>query len=372
MRNLKSFIKIAIPTLLIVAFTSFFFIFSSRAASLGGVYAFFNRIQAGLDGTGANAVQFVLALEPKSTFASGGTITIDFPDGGDTQWCRASGALTVAGAATSQANLSGTEWNIDNALPASGTLAATCAQGSGAGSADKITITNVGALTANSTYGVSLQSQTGRIGTASAAGQHEITVTVTQGATMDSKTFKISLITNDQVVITATVTEAPSVNCSISTNVIGLGTLYPGGAYAIGSHTISTSATSGYYWAAYGTGDGGTDAGLWKSLPTTKLLQSGPNATINLAAAGAEGFGMTLSDPDGAGGAVVSSNFVDSTPGTFGTLDRAYAGVKLLLSQNGVQSSAENSTVTYGASAGTSAPAGSYQETVTFICGGYY
>ena len=373
MKDLSTIFKIALPTLCIVVVASFFFVFSSQAASLTAAYIYFSRIQAGLNGTGSNAVQFILAVDPASSFASGGSIKIEFPDNGDTNWCRTAGALTVAGAATSQADLATTDWAIDASLPNSGTaLAATCTQGSGASSVDTITITNVGALTAGTTYGVQVSSNTGIIGTAAASGQQEITVTVTQGSTIDSKTFRISIIGNDQVVVTAQVSDAPSVNCTISTNTVNLGTLYPGGAYAIGSHTISTSATTGYYWAAYGAGDGSTDAGLYKSTATTKLLPSGPGATINLATPGSEGFGLTVSDPDSAGGAVVAPNFVDSTAGTFGTLDRLYTGAKLLLSQNGVQSSAENATITYGARASTGAPAGTYQETVTFTCGGYY
>lgn len=371
MRSLKTLLRIGIPTLLIVAFGSFFIYFSSQAASLTSVYVFFSRIQAGLDGSGANAVQLILAVAPAQSMGSGGSITIEFPDAGDTTWCRAAGTMTATGVTSSAADMAATNWAIDSALP--GTLSASCTQGSGALSVDTITITGVGALTANETYGVQIVTSTGRLGTNSTPGQHELTVTVSSGATIDSKTFKIQLVSNDQVVVSATVSDAPSVTCSISSNTVNLGTLYPGGAYAVGSHTITTNTSvAGYYWAAYGYGDNSSDAGLWKSTTTTHLIQSGPGATLDLTVPGSEGFGMTVSDPDAAGTAVVPSNFSDGTPGTFGTLDRLYAGAKLILYQNGAQASAEAATVTYGARAGASAPSGSYQETVTFICGGYY
>lgn len=373
MRSLGTLLRIAIPTFLIVGFTSFFIFFSAQAASLTAVYMYYSRIQAGLNGTGGQAVQFVLAVAPAQNMGSGGTITIEYPDAADGTWCRGAGALGISAVASSEADLAITYWDIDSALPNSGTaLAAACTQGSGTSSVDTITITNVGALTAGTTYGVQISSSTGVLGTNGTAGQHEITVTVESGATIDSKTFKISLVSNDSVGVSATVSDAPSVNCSISTNTVNLGTLYPGGAYAIGTHTISTSATSGYYWAAYGTGDGSTDAGLYKSTATTYLIASGTTATLDLTVAGSEGFGMTVSDPDSTGGAVVSTNFVDTTAGTFGTLDRLYSGAKMILSQNGAQGTSENATITYGARASASAPAGSYQETVTFICGGYY
>jgi len=81
---------------------------------------------------------------------------------------------------------------------------------------------------------------------------------------------------------------------------------------------------------------------------------------------------MTVSDPDTAGAAVVPADFSDASAGTFGSLDRASAGAQLILYQNGAQTSADVSTITYGAKASGSAEAGSYSEEVHFICGAYY
>jgi hypothetical protein len=360
--KMTTIFRIAIPTCLVVFFTAFFIIFSSQAASLTSVYVYFSRIKGGLTGVGAQSVEFVLAVAPTQSMSSGGTVKIEFPDTGDGFWCREAGALVVAAVDSSQADLVSTNWDIDAELTNSGTpLEATCTKGSGGGSADTILITNVGALTGGTTYGVHIKSDTGVIGTNS-AGQHELTVTVASGATIDSKTFRISLIADDSVVVSATVSDAPSVTCSISSNTVNLGTLYPGGAYAVGSHTVGTQATIGYYWAAYGTGNGSSgDAGLYKTAGPTHLIASGPNPTIDLTVPGSEGFGLTVSDPDAGDPATVATNFVNTTPGTFGTLDRTYTGAKLLLYQNGAQGSTENSTITYGARAGASAPAGTYQ-----------
>jgi len=370
-RSLKTLLRIGFPTLLIVVFGSFFIYFSSQAAPLTAAYVFFSRIQAGLDGTGANAVQLILAVAPAQNMGSGGTITIQFPDAGDASWCRMAGTMTATGVTSSAADMSATNWAIDSALP--GTLTASCSQGSGIGSVDTITITGVGALTANETYGVRIVTSTGRLGTNATAGQHELTVIVSSGVVLDSSTFRIQLVSSDQVIVQATVSSAPSVTCSISSNSVNLGTLFPGGAYAMGSHSITTNTSiAGYYWAAYGEGDGSTDAGLWKSTPTTHLIASGPGATLDLTVPGSAGFGMTVSDPDAGGTATVPSNFSNASLGTFGTLDRLQAGARLILFQNDAQASAEGATVTYGARALGSAPAGSYQETVTFICGGYY
>ncbi len=351
-------------------------VFHSNAGALGAAYLYLSRIQANVSGTGST-VEYVLAIDTAQTIPTGGTITITFPDADDAMWCRTAGTLTVTAVATSAADLASTNWTIDAVLPNSGTLAATCTQGSGASSSDKIVISNIGVLTAGTTYGVKLANGTtaGVIGTDDTAGDHDITVEAKNGATIDSSTFKVNLITNDTVVVSATVAAVPSVTCTISSNAVNLGSLYPGGSYSTATHTISTSTattTGGYYWAAYGTGDGSTDAGLWKSTATTYLIASTGSGTIDLTGVGAEGFGMTLSDPDGAGSAVVSSDFSNATSGTFGALDRGTAGAQLILYQNGSQSSAESSTVTYGARAGASAQAGAYTESVIFVCGGYY
>lgn len=351
-------------------------VFTSKAGALTAAYLYLSRIQSNIDGSTAT-VEYVLAIDTAQTIPSGGTVTISFPDADDAGWCRTAGTLTVAGVASSTADYATTNWAIDAVLPTTGTLAAVCAQGAGVSSVDKITISNVGTLTAGTTYGVKITNGTaaGVIGTAAAAGEHDVTVEAKNGTTIDSSTFGLYLVASDTVVVSATVAAVPSVTCSISTSAVSLGSLYPGGSYATVNHTISTTTsttTGGYYWASYGAGDGSTDAGLYKSTATTYLIASTGSGTIGLTGVNAEGFGMTVSDPDAAGAATVPADFSDGTAGTFGSLDRTVAGAQMILYQNGAQTSAENATITYGARAGTSAVAGSYSESVTFVCGGYY
>ena len=366
-----------IAVLLSIFIVAMYPAFISKANALSAVYFYLSRIQANINGSSAT-VEYVVAVDTSQTIPSGGTVTITFPDNDDANWCRTAGSLTVTAVASSIADLSTTNWAIDSALPDSGTaLSAACTQGSGSSSVDTITISNVGALTGGTTYGVKLTngSTAGVLGTDDTAGEHEITVETKNGSTIDSGTFKVYLVSNDTVTISATVSSVPSVNCTISSNSVNLGSLYPGGSYSTITHEISTSTsttTSGYYWAAYGTGDGSTDAGLYKSSATTYLIASTGSSTIDLTGAGAEGFGMTVSDPDGAGSAAVPSDFSNATSGTFGALDRGVAGAQMILYQNGSQSTSESSTITYGARAGSSAVAGSYSENVTFVCGGYY
>ncbi len=374
--RIKNILATSLVILLVAL--SFFFLpsFKSEAGSLTAVYFVPTRIQADIDGSTAT-VEFFLGLATSQNISSGGTVTITFADADDGKWCRTAGALVVTAVTATDADLSGTNWAIDSALPTSGTLSASCTQGSGASSSDKITISNVGALTSGTTYGVQLEngSSAGVLGTDDTAGEHEITVEAKEGTTVDSTTFKIDLISDDTVTVSATVSSAPTVDCTISATTLSLGTLYPGGSYSANSHTISTSTSStagGYYWCAYGEGDGSTDAGLYKSDATTYLIASTGSSTIDLTAVNAEGFGITVSDPDSTGDATVPSDFSDSSDGTFGALDRTSDNAQLILYQNGAQTVSESATVTYGARASSSAQAGSYSETVTFMCGGYF
>ncbi len=381
--NLKKFTRIKktlLPTLLVillVGIISPLFLFKSNANSLTAVYFFLSRMATNINGSSGTVV-YTLAVAPNQSMSSGGTVTLTFPDADDSNWCRTTGSLTITALASSIADLSSTNWQIDSALPDSGSaLTATCTQGSGSNSADTITVSNVGALTGGTTYGFSIAngSAAGVVGTDDTSGTHTVTVKVQSGATIDSSTFDLYLVSTDTVTVSATVQAVPTVNCSISSTTVNLGTLFPGGAFASTTNTITTSTsstTAGYYWSAYGTGDGSTDAGLYKSTATTYLIGSTGSGTINLNGLGTEGFGITVSDPDAGGAAVVPSDFSDSSSGVFGALDRSSANAQLILYQNGAQTSPDNATITYGGKAGSSAEAGSYTETVYFVCGGYY
>ncbi len=334
----------------------------AEASSLTSSFLVLSDITADL----ATGVTLTLAINP-SAGTTPTNVKIQFPDAEDAAWCTAAGALTVAGVTTAAANNGGGE-DVTAALP--GTLVATCAQGSGAGSYDTITITGVTAVSSGTVYGVQLSGNTGTIGT-DAAGSHLVTVSINTGAVVDSLTYGISTVTDGTVVISATVAAAPTVTCSLSATTVDLGTLYQAGTYASGSHTISattSAAAGGYWWAAYGTGDASTDAGLYKSSATTDLLPSTGSAQVDLRTAD-QGFGVTAS---AATGATVVADFVDTTAGLFGALDRAFAGAQLVTYQHSANTSADVSTITYGGRADGAAQVGSYQETVTWICGGYY
>jgi len=341
----------------------------SDAATLTAAYVMLNRMQASLDAS-AN-LEIYIAFEPASGIDTGSTITLQFPDGDDATWCRTAGTdLVVAGVTSTPADSTG-DYIVDAALP--GTLAASCTQGAGASSVDTITITGATALTGGTTYGVKVSNgTTAKLGT-STAGQKVVTLTVNDGTDPETKSFGINLVTNDQVAISATVVDVQTVTCTIGSNSVNLGNLYKGGSYVTGTHTITTSTSSsagGYYWSVYGKGDSTTDAGLYKSTVTTYLIASNnTNPTVDISAPGSEGFGMNTSVPTGAVG---GTGFSGNSAGVFGSVGLNASEAELLLYQIGAQATSEDATITYGARAGSSAEAGTYSETITFVCGGYY
>ena len=341
----------------------------SNAATLNAAYIMLNRMQANL--TSAANLEIYIAFETASTIPTGSTLTLEFPDGDDTTWCRTPGNdIAINGITETPADSTGV-YSIDTALP--GTLSASCTQGSGASSVDTITITGLTELTSGSTYGVKVSNgTTAKLGTSS-AGQKVVTLTVQQGTTIETKSFGINLVSNDTVTVTATIVDVQTVTCSLGSNSVNLGNLYKGGSYVTGTHTITTSTSSsagGYYWSVYGHGDGSTNAGLFKSTATTYLIASdNTSTTVDISAPGSEGFGMNTTLPAGATG---GTGFSGNGSGIFGSLGLGASNAELLLYQIGAQATSEDATITYGARAGASAEAGSYSETVTFVCGGYY
>lgn len=353
--------KILAAAVLTASVAFFTYTQTAKAANLQESYIYLSRMETDI----ASGIEMIFAISTTNTMTSGGTITIEFPDGDDTNWCRTAGALTVTGVASSAAD--GTTAIASALNTASAT--ASCTQG-GVGTGDTITILNAGAMTAGTVYGFEVVGSTGVLGTDDTAGDHFTSISVDDGVNTDTATEDVELITDDTVTITAVVENAPSVTCSISTTTINLGTLYAGGAYSTAGHNLSTSTSAnanGYYWTAYGTGDGAT-AGLYKSTATTDLIPSAGPGTVDLTSA-AEGFGVTLSEPTGV---AVPTNFDDGTPGTFGLLDVGFAGAQLVADHTGAETTGDTISVTYGARAAAAAEQGTYTEDVTFVCGGYY
>ncbi len=355
---------------------------SSQAATLDAAWVRLSRMQQNLDGAGANSVTVFVGFTAERNTASNSTLTLDFPS--DSGWCRNAGTLEidrdgtsggdVLDALTESSELAGGNYEVDAYIPDGTTISATCAT-----SGTTITITNIGNLTQGTTYGFYLSSSTGVIGTPNNTGEL-VTVTITNGANVDSAIFDVELLADDTVTVSATVADAPTITCTLGATTANLGTLYKGGAANSSSHTLTTTtsadATNGFYWTVYGTGDG-IDAGLYKSTATVYLLPSDnpvgagstPGSVANLTTA--EGFGITLAA--GTGSETIPGYFDGVTAADVGLLGASgVGGAQLLMYKVSAQTSASAATVTYYARAGATAQAGSFTENVTYSCGLYF
>jgi hypothetical protein len=365
-----------ILTLLITAFLLIvvFPTFRTNASSLDALFFFLSRMEADLDGLGDNAVEYIIAFAPSDGFDAGSEIEIFFHPDDDGEWCRSNGGLTITGITSAAPELTGTDYEIDAALPPTGTgLEATCT-GGGVGTVDTIKIINVGALTAGDTYGFKLETNSGRLGTSSTEGDRTTVVQVTRGTQINASAFGLYILGDDTVTVTAEVEAAPSVECEVGSTTVDIGTIYAGGimVQVVEEDQLGTSSThGGYYWAAYGEGDGATEAGLYLSGATPYLIASTGSNTINISGGNSEGFGITVVPPTGAT-VFVPSDFQTGTVGQFGALNRTPAGARLILYKTDLTEIMHYADINYGARASAIAEAGAYTEEVTYVCGGYY
>lgn len=176
------------------------------------------------------------------TGITNGKVKINFPTDNtndDTKWCRTAGSDLVV---TGIANPAGAT-ETATALP--GTLAGSCSQ-----SDDQIVVTFTGAVSAGK-YGVRIANgSTAKLGTgAGTPPRNDVKVTLqttTSGdVVQDSSTLAISLISDDQVLVSALVDVTLSV--SLDVNSIALGTLSTANVYkGAATTTVSTSAANGY------------------------------------------------------------------------------------------------------------------------------
>ncbi len=170
----------------------------AMAGSLNHLRDYVSRQQANLTSGERHQVFF----SPITSLpGSSNTVVYQFPDADDGSWCRGAGSdLVVVGITDPEGATEGA-----TALP--GTLTGACTIGSGTGSFDTITITGVGPLTAGTVYGWSASDgSSAKLGTPPPAQGIMVTLSTTNGvSTVDTETFFISVTTNDQVLVTATV-----------------------------------------------------------------------------------------------------------------------------------------------------------------------
>ena len=201
---------------------------------------YLNRQKASLT-TGVQHEIFFTTLSAVSGGAGNNKVIIQFPDADDGLWCRTAGSLTVTGIA----NPTGSTESA-TILPGAFT-SSTCSQGSGPSSYDKLNINTVNDLGATTKYGVRITGNAGALGTPTAANSIKIIVTTNNGTIdIDTATLATSIISDDQIVVTATVD--PTLTVAVSgSGAASLGTLSTSQVnQAPITSTVSTNANGGF------------------------------------------------------------------------------------------------------------------------------
>ncbi len=299
----------------------------------------------------------ILLVTPMDDFTNP-ELRISFPgELGD--WCITNGSLDVTGVTSSPVDIG--DWVIDYALP--GSLLGYCNQSA---NGDYITIEGLDSLTGTFSYGVEIEQNSEVFNTVDDAGEYLITVELFEGLQRENISFRRSFLEGDEILVSAMVSDTLSINCTIESGFVDFGVLYQGGAYTTSTQNITTQSTDGFYWTVYGQGGPGTeDAGLYNSQGDGYLLPSaGVDGIVNLLSD--EGFGMVVESSDGS----VMEDFLSDTPGVFGAIGKGTEQSRLFLYG---ESASETiySQITYGARASFTALTGPYNETLTYVCGGY-
>ena len=361
---MKKYFTTFLITLAFLLATLPFFLNTSKAGVLGEGILFLERMQ--IDSAASMTVMFT----PGSDFTSvedNRSFRIIFPQDevGTDEWCLQNNVAFTTITPTDSSPVEQGAWNIDAALPVEGggPLVATCHRGS-ANENDYIEITGIGNLAGGTSYGFTIASEVSLFKTGKTVGNNLISFQLTEGDNVENLTFGINLLASDQVTVTAEVLDVGTITCNLSTNTVNLGNIFPGGVYVTGGMSLTTESTMGFYWAVYGDGDG-TNAGLYTNAGGTYLLSSeGVEGQVNLLTG--EGFGMLASSNQG----YVPLKYTLDTSGIFGSISSGVSEASVFLYAD-EPTGAVNTSISYGVRAGSEAQSGSYEETLTYICGGY-
>lgn len=185
-----------------------------RAANLDFAADYLNRQQADVMSGISHRLFFTLAT---SLPVSGNSVRVVFPKSPVGTWCR------VAGADLSASGVSDPLGATEAATPLPGSLVASCTIGDGVTTFDTITLSNIGAITAGTKYGVAVSANgVAQLGTPPAANSITEILTTNNGVgDVDQLQFYASTLTSDQVAVSAMVVASPPTNTNPSVSFRG-------------------------------------------------------------------------------------------------------------------------------------------------------
>lgn len=193
-----------------------------------------------------------------------------------------------------------------------------------------------------------------------------VTTRTSGPAAIDTESFATASITDDQIVVSATV---PSIfSFALSGNTDALGTLTTSGVTSSPTPrtaTVNTNAKNGWMVWARDTNTGLTSASASKTIASTT---PGTNSTIS---SGTEGYntGITQSQAGGSGTITVATPFVGGTSGRGGGLDTT---LRTLATSTGTADTAVITLTNNVTIAPTTAAATDYTDTITVVGAGLF
>jgi hypothetical protein len=276
-------------------------------------------------------------------------------------WTGSGGTGTVATSQTPATTFGGTNCTTitgaTSNLPGSPTAAGTAASGT-------ITVTDASALTASTSYCYVLTSAITANPTATGQGS----VNLTAGSD-SATTDEIDIITNDQVVVNATVPPAFTLALSGNTDNFTSNLSSTGVGTTTGiTATVNTNAKSGWYlW--------GSDAntGLRSATQSYTIASTTPGTNTTLSN-GTEGYVTALptgglTQGSGAGTTTLATPFSSSGSGNGSGLN---TGMQKLASSNGTANGAIVTMKEYAAISGNTPSASDYSDTITLVGAGSF
>lgn len=201
--------------------------------------------------------------------------------------------------------------------------------------------------------------------TATSSNSGTITTRDSVPATIDSASFSTASISDDQIVVSATVPQ--SFSFALSANTDSLGTLSTGSVTSSPTPrtaTVNTNAKNGWLvWAR------DSNTGLNSASAAATIASTTPGASSTLSA-GTEGYntGVTSSQAGGTGTVAVATGFAGGAA-TGGGLDTT---LRSIASSNGTASNAVLTLTNNVAIGATTSAASDYADTITIVGAGLF
>jgi len=299
----------------------------------------------------ASGVTHRLVFKPATNVSGGATtnlVIVTFPKNDGTSFVATAGSLTLA---TSSCATDETATGLPvGAGSASGTLSA-------GANGDQLQIWGMDNLTAGTTYCVDISGNTAVLGTASSTGSRAASVSTYDsdgGSAIDTGQFAVSIITNDQVTVTATVDPSITFTLLAGGSTLNLGTLTPS-AINTASSSVQTNTNAAY---------GYTTTVLYNNklrIDVTNDINDTASGTVDV---GYELYGMSTTDS--------SQTILTDTEANCTTPGAAKIASGLSTSAQtiaGATTGPVNETNSYclAASVDSSTSAGNYSHILTFI-----